>query len=132
MNLTKAIGVFALLLLSQAVFAQKAGSSNTLSGAPTQTVTYVTPEAGATRVEQKVYQLLGTIKQNQDNPGSAAYLDAIVRDEYYRMVLAYLQEGYTATDAVYSAARKLQKGNPNIQLPLIITLTDEALVLLRV
>ncbi len=133
MNLTKAIGVLALLFLSQAMFAQKGGGNGPVSttAVTVPTYVYVTPEAGITIVETKLYEVLGAIKQNQANPGSTAYNDAVLRDQYYRMVLGYFQEGYAPVDAARAAARKLHKSDSNIQLSVINTLLDEALVLLR-
>jgi len=129
-NLTKAIGVFALLLLSQAMFAQ---SNQTMTQGPrTLTYNYVSPEASITRVETKLYQLLGTIKQNQANPNSIAYTDALLRDEYYRVLLVYLQEGNSAQEATHATARKLYGINPNLNLTTLNAINQEALLLLRV
>jgi len=135
MNLTKAIGVFALLLLSQAVFAQKGGyapSSTTAQPTP-PTYTYVSNETAISRVEAKLYQLLGVLKQNQANPNSSIYTDALLRDDYYRMLLVYLQDGVAPADAVKATTRKKFKKDQAGYAPSTIQAVNlEALTLVRV
>lgn len=114
MNLAKAIGVLALLFLSQAMFAQS----------------YVSPQVGLTRVETKLNELLGTIKANQENSGSVVYTEAVLRNDYYQILDVYLTDGTPVYQAVQATSRKMYKGNAGMQKSTLVTLQNEALALL--
>lgn len=132
--LCKCLGILALVAMTQVAFAQKQSGGGNIAPTPSSpndpNTTFVSSSVALTRIDAKIYELLGVQKAN-GNPSSIAFQEAELRRTYYNYVKTFIQMGTPVAQSIHLATDKIANGQLTTDRQLMGTIVQEAYTLLH-